>query len=79
MWPENMAAAALAVRLRTQWHVDAWGAPTAMRYDSLALMLRIEQVPRADWPQAVDGLQVIEVELLRLMREAMARSKPQSR
>ena len=73
-----MAAAALAVRLRTQWHVDAWGAPTAMRYDSLALMLRIEQVPRADWPQAVDGLQVIEVELLRL-RKAMARRKPQSR
>lgn len=74
-----MAAVQLAIRLRTQWHLDAWGAPTSLRYDSLALMLRIERVPRADWPQAVDGLQVIEGELLRLMREATDRRRPASR
>lgn len=59
------------MRLKTQWHVSAMGRrPIGMRYDSLPLMLRIEAVPRADWPQVVTDLQAIEAELLRMARAA---------
>jgi len=58
------------LRLQTQWHISAMGHRIGMRYDSLPLMLRIEAVPRADWPQVVTDLQAIEAELLRMARAA---------
>lgn len=39
-----------------------------LRYETLAFWLDLEQVPRSDWPAVVDGVQAMEAETLRLMR-----------
>jgi hypothetical protein len=53
--------------MSTQWHTSG------LRYESLALCLDLEAVPRAAWPMVVDGLQVLEAEIMRLAREKRGR------
>lgn len=54
--------------LSTQWTVG-FGGPTGLRYEVLPLALRINDVPRADWPDVIDGVRVLESEALRLWNE----------
>lgn len=54
--------------LRTQWNVGMAGI-VGLRMEAMSFALELEQVPRADWPDVVDGVQVMELETLRLWRE----------
>jgi hypothetical protein len=67
VWPENWDAVRVILRLETQWRVSM-GGPTGLVYDSLPFWLEIEAVPRAAWPQVTQDVQVLEGEMLRLIR-----------
>lgn len=55
-------------RLRTQWQAGMGGA-IGLRYETLGFALELEGVPRADWPETTDGVQLMEAETLRLWAE----------
>ena len=54
--------------MRTQWAAGMGGA-IGLRYEVLGFTLELEQVPRADWPEVTDGVQIMEAETLRLWAE----------
>lgn len=70
IWPENVLPLQIIRHLQTQWHVGMNGR-TGLRYEALPLALRTLQVPRYQWQQVIEAVQVLELELLRLWREKM--------
>lgn len=54
--------------LSTQWSVGFAG-PTGLRYEVLPLALRLCEVRRADWPDVIEGVRILESESLRLWHE----------
>ena len=68
IWPENVLPLQVIQYLQTQWHVGINGR-TGLRYEVLPQAMRALQVPRTQWPQLIDAVQVLELELLRLWRE----------
>jgi len=67
IWPDNVAAFDVFYRLRTQWNVGFSGA-IGLRYEALQLALELEGVPRSDWPEVTNGVQLMEQETLRIWR-----------
>lgn len=68
VWPENLPAVNTFIAMSTQWRVGAMGA-TGLDYCALPAVLRLIGVPRADWPDAMDGLRIMEAEALKIMGE----------
>lgn len=74
VWLENWPALCLYLRLDTQWTFRAvpvgMGAsvslPSGLVYGRLEFWLELDEVPREQWRGAVDGLKVIEAEIVRL-------------
>ncbi|WP_211840913.1 DUF1799 domain-containing protein [Pseudoxanthomonas sacheonensis] len=69
VWPENHRAVETFISLSTQWRTGAMGA-TGLDYGVLPQVLRLLGVPRAEWPELFEQLQVIESEALTIMSEA---------
>lgn len=70
IWPENVAVLNVYGRLHgTQWRTSATGAVIGLDYSPLAFFLELERVPRERWPSVVDGVQVMESEVMRLVRK----------
>ena len=68
VWPENLPAVNAFIALSTQWRVGMAGA-TGIDYTAVPTVLRLTGLPRADWPDAFDGLRIMEAEALEIMRE----------
>ncbi len=68
MWPENVAPFAVFRAMSTQWSVGMNG-PIGLRMEALAFVLEMQEVPRADWPEVTQAVQVMERETLRLWRK----------
>jgi len=68
IWPENLQAYELFSALRTQWRVGMAGA-TGLDYSAVPTVLRLQGVPRADWPQLFEDLRVMESAALQAMRQ----------
>lgn len=68
IYPDNLEAFNVFYRIKTQWNVGMNG-PVGLRMEAMPLALEIEGVPRERWPEVVTGLQVMEAETLRLVRE----------
>lgn len=68
IWPENLQAYELFSALRTQWRVGMAGA-TGLDYNAVPTVLRLQGVPRADWPQLFEDLRVMESAALQAMRQ----------
>lgn len=68
LWPENMPALQVFLRLRTQWVVGLSGA-TGLNYAAAPLALRLAEIPRVQWAAVMTDVQVIELEMLRVWRE----------
>jgi hypothetical protein len=66
IWPENMQAFNVFVRMMRQWIIGHAG-PIGLRLEALPVALRLEAVPRADWTRVANGVAVIEAETLRLL------------
>ncbi len=68
MWPENVAPFTVFRAMATQWSVGMNG-PIGLRMEALAFVLEVQEVPRADWPEVTEAVQVLERETLRLWRK----------
>lgn len=69
IWPDNLPAVNVFVALSTQWRVGMNGA-TGLDYGVVPMVLRLQQIPRPDWPDTFDALRVLEGEALSVMSEA---------
>ncbi len=54
--------------MATQWSVGMNG-PVGLRIEALAFVLEMQGVPKADWPEVTQAVQVMERETLRLWRK----------
>jgi hypothetical protein len=72
VWPDNLPAVNVFVALSTQWRTGFSGA-TGLDYTAVPVVLRLQQLPRSDWPDTFDALRVLEGEALAVMREASER------
>jgi hypothetical protein len=72
VWPENWAAVATFKTLVTQWRVGA-GGPIGIDYGVVPFALRMAGVARSEWPEAFDGIQVMEDAALEFMRAQEAK------
>jgi hypothetical protein len=72
IWPDNETAVNVFVAMSTQWRTGFNGA-TGLDYGALPVVLRLQQIPRPDWPDTFDALRVLEGEALAVMREASER------
>lgn len=68
VWPDNVQAVNVFVAMGTQWRCGPGGA-IGLDYGALPQVLRMTQVPRADWPEVFDLLRVLEDAALEKMRE----------
>jgi hypothetical protein len=68
VWPENLPAVNAFIAMGTQWRTGGMGA-TGLDYAALPAVLRLINIPRADWPEAMDGLRIMEAEALKIMGE----------
>ena len=67
IWPENHAAFTAFCQLQSQWTVGTSGA-IGVHYPSLQFYLQAQGVPAAEWGEILQGVQVLEHEILRLWR-----------
>jgi hypothetical protein len=68
VWAENWPAVQLFEAMGTQWRVGFAG-PVGLDYAAIPFVLRMQSVPRADWPAVFADLGVMESEALKLMGE----------
>lgn len=68
MWPENVAPFNVFKAMATQWSVGINGS-IGLRMEALPFVLEMQEVPKADWPQVTQDVQVLERETLRLWRK----------
>lgn len=60
IWPDNLPAVEVFSRMLTQWTYAGLGVPVGLRYEVLPLMLRTQGVPRTQWQDVTDDIQVME-------------------
>lgn len=69
IWPDNWLAFNVFRRMLTQLNMGAMGGVIGLRYEALPIVLRACQVPRADLPEVLDSLQVMERHMVRLLNK----------
>ncbi|TWI65168.1 uncharacterized protein DUF1799 [Pseudoduganella lurida] len=72
VWEENWRTVSLFVGLATQWrmHIGMAGVHyQGLDYGAVEVALRLERVPRADWPQTFRDLQTMERAALPLLND----------
>jgi len=60
LWPENVPAWNLWLACQTQWRIGM-GGPTGLDYAGIEALMRMRNVSRAERPELIEGLQVMEV------------------
>lgn len=68
VWPENLPAVNTFIAMSTQWRTGAMGA-TGLDYNALPAVMRLAGLPRAEWPDAFEGVRIMEAEALKIMGE----------
>ena len=66
IWPENLPAYEAFNAMATQWRVGMGGA-TGLDYGAIPVVLRLQGVPRADWPALFADLRTMESAALQAM------------
>lgn len=74
VWPDNVAAVNLLIRMGTQWRVGMAGL-IGLDYSALPAVLRLSGAPRSDWTGLFDDLQVLEGAALEQVRADQPRDK----
>lgn len=67
IWPDNLRAYELFNALGTQWRIGMAGA-TGLDYGAIEVALRLQRVPRAEWPQLFEDIRTMEGAALAAMR-----------
>lgn len=68
LWPEHLAPVSAFMAAQTQWAVGPGGV-VGLRYEALPMLLECQGVPRAQWPQLMADLQVLERRAIEIFRE----------
>lgn len=68
VWAINLPAIETFIAMSTQWRTGAIGA-TGLDYGALPAVLRLRAIPKAEWPDLFEQLQIIESEALTIMSE----------
>lgn len=68
VWPDNWAVMEVAVRMLSQLNVGMAGV-VGMRYEALPVIFDVLEVPQAERRCVLDGLRVVEGEVVRLINE----------
>lgn len=68
IFPENWQALDVFMSLSTQWRVGAAG-PTGIDYNVLPPLFRMKGIPRKEWPDVLEAIQVMEDKALSIMHE----------
>lgn len=74
VWPDNVAAVNLLIRMGTQWRVGMAGL-IGLDYSALPAVLRLSGVPRSEWAELFEDLQVLEGAALEQVRADQPRDK----
>jgi hypothetical protein len=69
IWPDNWLPMQVFRRMLTQWNVGGLGGVVGLRYEALPVVLQACAVPRRDWGEVVDCLQVMERRALAMLNE----------
>ncbi len=70
VWPENELPICVYRRLSSQWMTDAMGRPLGIRMEAMSFALELEGVPRDEWREVVNSVQVMEGAALEICRAA---------
>ncbi|AKJ28843.1 DUF1799 domain-containing protein [Caldimonas brevitalea] len=68
VWPDNWPAAVVFSSLQTQWRVGP-GGPYGLDYSAIPDVLRMSSVPRSQWPEVFEAVQVMEAAALGAMHK----------
>ncbi len=71
VWPENAHAVRVFHDMGTQWRVSQNG-PYGLDYSVIPFILRTSQVPRAEWPDVMDAIRLMEGVALQEMQNNKA-------
>ena len=71
VWPDNLQAVNVFVAMGSQWRAGMAG-PTGLDYASLPVVMRMQGIKRADWPQVFDEVRVLENEALATIAKRQA-------
>ena len=69
IWPDNWAPLNVFRRMLTQWNVAGMGGYVGLKYECLEVILRVSMVPRSEWADVVDCVQVMERKALSLLNK----------
>lgn len=67
IWPDVWAAFKVFKALGTQWRVGFSG-PSGLEYQAIPFVLRMQAIPRSDWPAIFDDIGVMESAALKEIR-----------
>jgi hypothetical protein len=68
LWPDNAGIFEVFAQLVTQWRIGGRG-PIGLDYNTLPFVLRMNRVPRAEWPEYFESIRVMENAALDAMNE----------
>ncbi len=69
VWAENWLAFQVLRRMLTQLNMAPMGGVIGLRYEALPVVLRACQIPRADLPEVMDCLQLMERHMVKLLND----------
>lgn len=68
VWPDNWPAVGVLICMSTQWRVGMNGA-AGLDYNVLPAVLRMQSIPRKDWPDTFECVRILEAEAMKVMGE----------
>lgn len=68
LWPDTEPAVMAFIQMGTQWRVGM-GGPIGLDYGPLPFVLRMNAVPRTEWPVVFEDVRVLENTALKVMSE----------
>jgi len=68
IWPDTEPAVMVLVQMGTQWRVGM-GGPVGLDYAALPVVLRMNGIPRTEWPTVFEDIRVMENAALKTMSE----------
>lgn len=71
LWPDNVPAFDLWLRLQTQWRVGLNGR-TGLDYSGVESCMRLLRVSRQEWSEMFRGVQAMEREVLEVIAQRRA-------
>lgn len=65
LWPENIKIINAIYYINTAWRHGALGQLIGLDFPQVMAIMRMSGIPRKDWPEILDGLRVVESEIIR--------------